>query len=86
MQDTLDITGAVCEYDFTLSCTLETGYSVFVQWKDTTQVYNIICLNFLLTKLLTINVDSAMLPTQLPVYQGKCWQRSYQQCTWQWLT
>jgi len=31
MQDTLDITGAVCEYDFTLSCTLETGYSVFVQ-------------------------------------------------------
>jgi len=32
-----------------------------------------------------INVDSATLPIQLPDYQGKCWQRSYLQCTSQWL-
>jgi len=30
--------------------------------------------------MLTINVDSATLPTQLPANQGKCWQRSYPQC------
>jgi len=29
--------------------------------------------------ILPINVDSATLPTQLPAYQGKCWQRSCQQ-------
>ena len=37
MQDTLDITGADYEYDFIL---LYTGYSVLVQWTNTTQVYN----------------------------------------------
>jgi len=31
--------------------------------------------------MLTINVDSATLPTQLPGYQGKCWQWSYPECT-----
>ena len=37
MQDTLlDITGAGYEYDFVW---LHTGYSILVQWKDTTQVY-----------------------------------------------
>jgi len=37
MQDTLDITGAGYRWDFIW---LYTGYSVLVQWKDTTQVYN----------------------------------------------
>jgi len=37
MQDTLNITGAGYEYDFIW---LYTGYSILVQWKDTTQVYN----------------------------------------------
>ena len=37
MQDTLDSTGAGYEYDFIW---LYTGYSILVQWKDTTQVYN----------------------------------------------
>ena len=37
MQNTLDITGAGHEYDFIW---LYTGYSISVQWKDTTQVYN----------------------------------------------
>jgi len=37
MQDTLDITGAGYEYDF---ISLYTGYSILLQWKDTTQVYN----------------------------------------------
>jgi len=37
MQDTLGITGAGYEYDFIW---LYTGYSILVQWKNTTQVYN----------------------------------------------
>jgi len=37
MQDTPDITGKDYEYDFIL---LNTGYSILVQWKNTTQVYN----------------------------------------------
>ena len=37
MHDTLDITGAGYEWDFIW---LYTGYSILVQWKDTTQVYN----------------------------------------------
>ena len=37
MRDTLDITGAGCEYDFIW---LYTGYSILVRWNDTTQVYN----------------------------------------------
>jgi len=36
MQDTLDITGAGYECDFIW---LYTGYSILVQWKDTTQVF-----------------------------------------------
>jgi len=35
--------------------------------------------------MLTINVDSATLPTQLQAFQGKCWQRSYSQTISQWL-
>jgi len=38
MQDTLDITEAGYEYDFIIW--LYTGYSVLVQCKDKTQVYN----------------------------------------------
>jgi len=37
MKDTLDITGAGYECDFIW---LYTGYSILVQGKDTTQVYN----------------------------------------------
>jgi len=37
MQDALDVTGAGCEYDFIW---LYADYSILVQWKDTTQVYN----------------------------------------------
>jgi len=37
MQDTLDITGMGYEYDF---IRLYIGYSILVQCKDTTQVYN----------------------------------------------
>jgi len=37
MQDTLDITGVAYEYDLIW---LHTGYSILVQWKNTTQVYN----------------------------------------------
>jgi len=37
MQDTLDVTGAGYEYDFTWLHTFETRYSIRVQWKDTTQ-------------------------------------------------
>jgi len=66
MQDTLIITGAGYEYDFCWFSTLETGYTLLVQWKDTSLVYNIIFQNFLLDltilKMLTINVDSATLP------------------------
>jgi len=40
MQDKQDIPGAGYEYDFTWWYTLETGYSILAQWKDTTQVYN----------------------------------------------
>jgi len=36
-------------------------------------------------KMRTITVHSATLPTQLPAYQSKCWQRSYPQCISQWL-
>jgi len=36
-QVTLDITGAGYEYDFTRLHSLDTGYSILVQWKDTTQ-------------------------------------------------
>jgi len=35
--------------------------------------------------MLRINVYSATLPTQLLAYLGKCRQRSYPQCTSQWL-
>jgi len=37
--------------------------------------------------MLTVNVDSATLPTQLPAsaYQGKFWQRNYLQGISQWL-
>jgi len=35
--------------------------------------------------MLTINVVSAMLPTKLSAYRGKCWQWSYPQCISQWL-
>jgi len=35
-------------------------------------------------KMLTTNVDSATLPTQLPAYRGKCRQRTYPHCTSQW--
>jgi len=35
--------------------------------------------------MLTNNVDSETLPTQLPAYQGKCWRRSYPLCISQWL-
>jgi len=45
MRDTPDITGAGYEYDFTWLYTLETGYSILVQWKDTTEVYNLVFLN-----------------------------------------
>jgi len=38
MHDTLDITGVGYDYDFTWFYTLETGYFILVQWKDTTQV------------------------------------------------
>jgi len=37
MQDTLDITSQVNEYDFIW---LYTGYSILVRWNDTPQVYN----------------------------------------------
>jgi len=37
MQDTLEITVAGYEYDFMW---LYSGYSILVQWKDTTQVLN----------------------------------------------
>jgi len=40
MQDAVDVTGA--GYEFTWFYTLETGYSVLVQWRDTTQVSDII--------------------------------------------
>ena len=35
--------------------------------------------------MLTNNVASATWLEQQPAYQGKCWQRSYSQCIWQWL-
>jgi len=35
--------------------------------------------------MLTINMDLATWPTQLPVYQSKSWHRSYPQCIC-WLT
>jgi len=35
--------------------------------------------------MLTINMNLATLPSQLPAYQGKCWQRIYPQCISQWL-
>jgi len=34
-------------------------------------------------KIPTINADSATLPTQLPAYQSKSWQRSYLQCVYE---
>ena len=40
MQSAPDITGASYEYDFTWMYILETGYSIVVQWDDTTQVCN----------------------------------------------
>jgi len=40
MKDTPDIICAGYEYDFTWLYGLETGYSILVQWEDTTQVYN----------------------------------------------
>ena len=40
MEDTLDITNAGYEYDFTWLYALETSYFILVQWNDTTQVYN----------------------------------------------
>ena len=40
MQDALDIPGAGCECHFTWLFTLESGYSILVQWKDTIQVFN----------------------------------------------
>jgi len=36
MHVALDITGASYENDFTWLYTEETGYSILVQWKDTT--------------------------------------------------
>ena len=66
MQDTLNIAGSSYEYDFSWLYTLETGYSILAQWKDSTQVCKIIFLNnFVIdyTKMLAINVYSAMLPT-----------------------
>jgi len=35
--------------------------------------------------MLTINVGSATLLTQLPAHHGKCWQRRCPQCILQWL-
>jgi len=66
MQDTLDVTSAGYEYDFTWMYILETGHFILLQWKDTTQVYNIMFLNNLLlvyTKMLIIYVDSTTLPS-----------------------
>jgi len=37
MQDTLDITGADYEHNFTWLYTLETDFSILVQWKDSLQ-------------------------------------------------
>jgi len=49
MEDTLIIIRKDYEHDFSSLCNVETKYSIFVQRKDTTQVYTIILLyNFLL--------------------------------------
>ena len=56
MQDTLDITGADYENDFIL---LYTGYSVLVQWTNTTQVYN-------------SGVTDGRTRVQTPLWQAKC--------------
>ena len=40
MQDTSDITAAGYEFESTWLYTVETGYSILIQWKDTSQMYN----------------------------------------------
>jgi len=75
---------------FTWLYNFQTGYSILAQWKDAKQVYNIIFLNnFLLnyTKN-TYNqrgISNVTCTTTSSPSYPQWWQRSYPQCTSQWL-